>query len=109
MTTKNIEIERKKLETGIVVTGYVVSSEARAFDRKDGSGKTVMIKHEIALKPGIATWESFFDPLDHPEIVLEGDRVAKFPHAEDFTPIRLKALKYDVFNGNLRIQRAEML
>jgi hypothetical protein len=37
--------------------GVVVSSSARVFNRKGGSGKIVCVRHELALQPGLAVFE----------------------------------------------------
>ena len=38
---------------GVYVRGIVVSNRAKAFKRKDGTGTSVAVEHEIALQPGV--------------------------------------------------------
>jgi hypothetical protein len=42
----------------------VMSSGAKAHKRKDGTGGFVIVRHELALQPGMAVWEVFHDPKD---------------------------------------------
>jgi hypothetical protein len=46
------------------VRGVVMSSTAKAHKRKDGTGVFVIVRHELALQPGLAVWEAFHDPKD---------------------------------------------
>lgn len=95
-------------EHGVFVDGFVVSSSATAFDRKDGSGKGVLVKHEIALKPGFAVLETYMDPDKHKGLEVDTEnRVRCYPCFEDFTRIRLKVLKFDMTNDCMRIRKAE--
>lgn len=87
--------------------GIVISSSAKAFDRKDGSGKTVLVKHEIALRPGMAVWETFMDPAEHSEIELKRNEVIRFPHVKDFEPVNLRVLKFSSNNDVMQIKKAE--
>lgn len=105
----NQKIDTEKELNGIFVKGIVISSTAKAFDRKDGSGKTVLTKHEIALRPGIAVWESFLDPKEHRELELEGNEVVRFPHVEDFEPINLRVHRFSEANGVMQIKKAEWI
>ena len=41
---------------GLFVRGIVMSSVAKALKRKDGTGVFVIVRNEIALQPGLATW-----------------------------------------------------
>lgn len=97
----------EEAEFGIFVDGFVVSSSATAFDRKDGSGKGVLVKHEIALKPGLAVLETYLDPEKHRGLeVDEENRVKCYPCFEDFSRIRLKVLSFDMANDFMRIRKA---
>ena len=49
---------------GLFVRGIVMSSTAKAFNRKDGSGKVICIRHELALQPGLAVFEEYPDLKD---------------------------------------------
>ena len=50
-----------------------MSSTAKAFNRKDGSGKVVCIRHELALQPGMAVFEEYPDLKDG-KVKLDGLR-----------------------------------
>lgn len=92
--------------TGIIVRGYCISSTAVCRERKDGSGRFVVVRDEFALKPGMAVMETMYDPAKDLEISLEGDRVTKFPKLEDF---KLYEIKVDQFKssseGNMIIRK----
>ena len=57
-----------------------MSSTAKAFNRKDGSGKVICIRHELALQPGLAVFEEYQDLKDG-KVKLDGDNVVEFPQA----------------------------
>ena len=63
---------------GLFVRGVVMSSMAKVFNRKDGSGKVVCVRHEFALQPGMAVWEEYHDPKDG-KVKLDGENVVEFP------------------------------
>lgn len=58
---------------GFFVRGTIVFSGAKLINKKDG-GQLVIVKHEIALKPGLVVWQEFYDPEKTPEIkILNGE------------------------------------
>lgn len=107
LTNKNTNAQNSV--SGIFVKGRAISSTATSFDRKDGSGKGVIVKNEIALMPGLAVMESFFDPSEDTEVELRGKEVVKFPRFEEFQEVHLRVLKFDVQNEVLRIKKAELV
>jgi hypothetical protein len=48
------------------------SGTAKAHKRKDGTGVFVIVRHELALQPGLAVWEAFHDPK-HGQVKLDGE------------------------------------
>ena len=60
---------------GLFVRGVVMSSVAKVLKRKDGTGVFVIVRNEIALQPGLATWEAFHDPKDG-KVKLDGESAA---------------------------------
>ena len=96
---------------GLYVVGVVVSSRAKAFKRKDGTGTSVAVEHEIALQPGVATWVRYFDPAKDDCIRLEGDVVVEFPKLKEFQQVTIRATKVrsDEHTGQLVIKAGELL
>ena len=96
---------------GIYVIGVVVSNRAKAFQRKDGSGISVVVEHEIALQPGVAVWQRYFDPAKDPGLKLEGAVVVDFPKLKEFTPVTIKAAKVrsDEHTGQVTIRGGELV
>ena len=109
MNQSKIKTNTSKKSSGIFVKGRVISSTATTYDRKDGTGKGVILKHELALVPGFAMIEEFLNPADHPEIELRGSEVVKFPQFDEFQEVHLKVLKFDVYNDILRIRKSELV
>lgn len=93
---------------GIYVRGVAISSEARTGLKKDGS-RWVRVIDEIALQPGVAVLESYYDPAKDTAVQMEGDQVKSYPKLEAFKPVHLKAKRFRVFNDQLVIKDAEML
>ena len=102
------EIEIKKMESGVYVKGIVISSTATAFDKKDKSGITVRVTHEMALQPGIAKWEEFQEPKVGEIEVQEGE-VTLFPKLPEFKPVTLKVGRVREFNGTISLSNAELI
>ena len=96
---------------GIYVVGVVVSNRAKAFQRKDGSGVSVVIEHEIALQPGVAVWQRYFDPKKDTGLRLEGENVVEFPKLKEFQPVTIKAarLRTDEHTGQVVIKGGELV
>ena len=93
---------------GLFVTGVVMSSTAKAFNRKDGSGKTVCIRHEIALQPGMAVFEEYPDLKDG-KVKIEGDKVVEFHKLPEMQQITLKVLRFEERDKRLVIKEAQMM
>jgi hypothetical protein len=77
---------------GIYVQGIIVSNRAKAFQRKDGSGISVVVEHEIALQPGVAIWQRYFDPKKDSFVKVEGETVVDFPKLKEFQPVKVRAI-----------------
>ena len=69
--------------SGLFVIGIVMSSTAKAFNRKDGSGKIVCIRTELLLQPRLAVFEEYPDLKDG-KVKLDGDKAVEFPELPDF-------------------------
>ena len=93
---------------GLFVRGVVVSSSARVFNRKDGSGKVVCVRHEIALQPGLAVFEEYPELKDG-KVKLDGDKVVEFPKLPEFQQITLKVLRWEERDKRLVIKEAQMV
>jgi hypothetical protein len=93
---------------GLIVRGVVMSSTAKAHKRKDGTGVFVIARHELALQPGLAVWESFHDPKDG-KVKLDGENVVEFPKLPEFQQVTLKVLRWEERDKRLVIKDAEMV
>ncbi len=93
---------------GLFVRGIVMSSVAKALKRKDGTGVFVIVRNEIALQPGLATWEAFHDPKDG-KVKLDGDNVIAFPKLPDFQQVTLKVLRWEEKDKRFVIKDAELV
>ena len=93
---------------GLFVRGIVMSSVAKALKRKDGTGVFVIVRNEIALQPGLATWEAFHDPKDG-KVKLDGENVIAFPKLPDFQQLTLKVLRWEEKDKRFVIKDAELV
>ena len=88
---------------GLFVRGVAVSSSAKVFNRKDGSGKIVCIRHELALQPGMAVFE------EYPElgkVKLDGDNVIEFHRLPEMQQVTLKVLRWAEQDKRMVIKEA---
>jgi hypothetical protein len=93
---------------GLFVRGVVMSSTARAFNRKDGTGKVICIRHEIALQPGLAVYEQYPELKDG-KVKLDGENVVEFPKLPEFQQVTLKVLRWQERDKRLVIREAQMV
>jgi len=93
---------------GLFVRGIVMSSVAKVLKRKDGTGVFVIVRNEIALQPGLATWEAFHDPKDG-KVKLDGENVIAFPKLPDFEQVTLKVLRWEEKDKRFVIKDAELV
>ena len=93
---------------GLFVRGVVMSSTAKAFNRKDGSGKVICIRHELALQPGLAVFEEYPELKDG-KVKLDGDNVVEFHKLPEFQQITLKVLRWEERDKRLVIKEAQMV
>ncbi len=96
----------KEAISGLFVRGVVMSSEAKAFNRKDGTGKVVCIRHELALQPGLAILEQYPELR---EVKLEGDKVVDFPKYPQFKQITLKVTRWEERDKRMVIKEAQLM
>jgi hypothetical protein len=93
-------------KNGLYVRGVVISNRAFAFRRKDGSGMGIKVQHEVALQPGLAVWERYFDPRTDKEVKFDGDKVLEFPQLPEFQQITLRADRFKVADDKFVITQA---
>ena len=86
----------------------VVSSTNRLITRKDGSGRAVIVTHEISTKPGLVKWVEFIDETDS-RVKVSGEKVEKFPQLPELKPIHLKVNSLRAEKGQTEIKSAEIL
>ncbi len=96
---------------GHYVFGVVISNTARIFKRKDGTGVGVLVRHEIALQPGIAVWERFMDPKIDAGVRVEGESAVEFPRLKEFAQVLIRAVRtrIDEHTKQLVIQSGELV
>lgn len=96
---------------GVYVRGVVVSNRAKAFKRKDGTGTSVAVEHEIALQPGVAIWVRYFDPAKDNCVRIEGENVVEFPKLKEFQQVTIRAtrVRSDEHTGQLVIKAGELV
>ncbi len=96
---------------GLYVRGVVVSNRAKAFKRKDGTGTSVAVEHEIALQPGVAIWVRYFEPAKDNSVRVEGDQVLEFPKLKEFQQVHIRAnrVRSDEHTGQLVIKAGELI
>ena len=92
-------------EPGIYVRGIPVSNEATMGNRKDGT-TWVRVRNELALQPGLAVFEQYFDPAKDNAIKVINEEVREYPRLEEFKPVTLKVLRYKTYNEQFIIQDA---
>lgn len=90
---------------GLFIRGVVMSSTAKAFNRKDGSGRVACVRHELALQPGMAVWEEYHDPKDG-KVKLEGENVVEFPKLVELQQVLLKVMRWEERDKRLIIKEA---
>ena len=93
---------------GLFVRGVVMSCAAKVHKRKDGSGMFVIVRHELALQPGLAVWEAFHDPKDG-KVKIEGDIVTVFPKVPDFQQVTVKVIRWEERDKRLVIREGETI
>lgn len=96
------------LPCGLFVRGVVVSSSAKVFNKKDGTGKLVCIRHEIALQPRLAVYE-VYPPTDGKTVRLDGEMVVDCPRLPELQAITLRVLRWEERNKGLVIKEAERM
>lgn len=62
-----------------------------------------LVRHELALQPGIAILEEFIDPRGNPEVQIEGDKVKKYPQLKEFESLIIKATRVRENNGQISV------
>jgi hypothetical protein len=78
------------------------------FNRKDGSGKVVCIRHKLALQPGMAVFEKYPD-LKNGKVKLDGDKVVEFHKLPEMQQVTLKVLRWEERDKRLVINEGEMV
>ena len=96
---------------GVYVRGVVVSNRAKAFKRKDGTGTSVAVEHEIALQPGVAIWVRYYEPAKDNLVRVEGEEVVEYPKLKEFQTVTIRAtrIRSDEHTGQLVIRAGELL
>jgi len=98
-----------ELKPGIYIHGKVLSCTANVYNRKDGSGQFVRVRHEIATKPGTIEYEQVLDPARDTGVKVEGGVLVAYPSIPEDTvvPLRVAPESIREYKGKVRISRAE--
>ena len=108
MDTKATTIDPSEKLNGLFIRGVVMSSTAKVFNRKDGSGKVVCVRHEIALQPGMAVFEEYPDLKDG-KVKLDGDNVIEFHKLPEMQQVTLKVLRWEEKDKRFIIKEAYLV
>jgi hypothetical protein len=108
MADNSKQIAQADKLSGLFVRGVVMSSTAKTHKRKDGTGVFVIVRHELALQPGLAVWEAFHDPKDG-KVKLDGENVVEFPKLPEFQQVTLKVMRWEERDKRLVIKDAELV
>jgi len=112
-----VTIAKHDVEFALVPCKYVVeiffvemvmSSTAKTYKRKNGTGVFVIVRHELAVQPGLAVWEAFYDPKDG-QVRLDGETVVAFPKLPKFQQVTLKVMRWEERDKRLTIKEAELI
>lgn len=80
--------------TGIYLRGIVISNSARKITSKKDGSVYVIVRHEVAIDPGLAILERFLKLGEDVGIQVEGDEVKAFPKLESFKPVHAKVSRF---------------
>ena len=94
-------------DSGLFVKGLVVSSRAKAFNRKKSVGILVSVRHEIAYEGGMLAIEEFIDPETDKRVKLAGLQVLEFPMLKSFETVQFRIGNIKMFNNQLIASNAE--
>lgn len=103
-----MEKRNNETECGLFLRGIVISSTARLITRKDGSGRSVVVTHEISTKPGLVKWVEFIDETDS-RVKTKEDHVLDFPTLPELKPIHLKVNSHKADRGHVEIKSAQIV
>lgn len=105
-----MDSNNKNAAPGLYLRGLVISNSARLITRKDGTGRSVIITHEIATQPGCVNYTRFMDE-NEPGLKINGEEITEFPKLPEMQPIQLKVrtetLRAD--RGKVEIRNAEVI
>jgi hypothetical protein len=66
----------------------------------------VIVRHELALQPGLAVWEAFHDHKDG-KVKIEGDIVTLFTRLPEFQQVTVKVIRWEERDKRLVIREGE--
>ena len=78
------------------------------FNRKDGSGSSVVVTHEIGTKPGLLKWVDYLETND-PRLKIQGEEVIEFPKYEELKEIQIKVHSIQADKGHITVKSAEIV
>jgi len=98
-----------ELKPGVYVRGRILTVTGNLYNRKDGSGQFVRVRHEISTRPGLIEYEQVLDPAKDAGIKIEGGKLTAFPSIPEETMVTLRVEPGGIgeYKGKVRINRAE--
>ncbi|HVU38008.1 MAG TPA: hypothetical protein VHC95_06710 [Opitutales bacterium] len=98
-----------ELKPGLYVCGKVLTVTANLYNRKDGSGQFVRVRHEISTRPGLIEYEQILDPAKDAGVKVENGQLVAFPSIPEDSMVTLKVAPESIreYKGKVRISRAE--
>lgn len=79
-----------ELKPGIYVCGRILTVTGNLYNRKDGSGQFVRVRHEISTRPGMIEYEQVLDPAKDAGIKIEGGKLVAFPSIPEDSLVTLR-------------------
>lgn len=91
--------------------GVAIWPDGQLRKKKDTGEPFVIVRQEIAIQPGVITYERFINPMEEPGVVtINGDKLTGFPSFEQMQPIFLRVDGFRCTSeGKLSFKRAEMV
>jgi len=97
------------MKPGVYVRGKVLTCTGTLYNRKDGSGQFVRVRHEISTRPGIIEYEQVLDPARDTGVKVENGQLIAYPSIPEDTLVTLKVVPEAIveYKGKVRIMKAE--
>ena len=102
------KINEPQEQPGLFVKGLAISNSARLIHRKDGSGSSVAVTHEISTQPGVVEYTRYFEVGKDTEIKVQGEEIKEYPKFPEMKHVSLKILSWKAFDKRFVVKIAEI-